>query len=96
MSKQKTKARTAEKDALTLLKEDHDNVRELLAKLEESEGNSRLATLRTIEQELKVHTKNLLSGFPRGGGKGRGYRALLRGARGAPRGGSGAAGDHGD
>ena len=57
MPKQKTKARTAAKDALTLLKEDHDKVRELLTKLEESEGKSRLATLKTIEQELKVHTK---------------------------------------
>ena len=55
--KQKTKARTAAKDALTLLKEDHDKVRELLTKLEEAEGKSRVATLRTIEQELKVHTK---------------------------------------
>ena len=52
-----TKPRTAAKDALTLLKEDHDNVRELLSKLEESEGKSRSATLETIEHELKVHTK---------------------------------------
>jgi hemerythrin-like domain-containing protein len=57
MSKQRTKARTAAKDALTLLEEDHDKVRELLSKLEEAEGKSRLATLKTIAQELKVHTK---------------------------------------
>lgn len=57
MPRQKTKPRAAAKDALTLLKEDHDKVRELLSKLEEAEGKSRLATLKTIEQELKVHTK---------------------------------------
>jgi len=52
-----TKPRTAAKDALALLKEDHDNVRELLSKLEEAGGKSRSATLKTIEHELKVHTK---------------------------------------
>ena len=57
MPRQKTKPRAAAKDALTLLKEDHDKVRGLLTKLEEAEGKSRVATLRTIEQELKVHTK---------------------------------------
>ena len=57
MPRQSKKPRTAAKDALTLLKEDHDNVRELLSKLEESNGRSRSATLKTIEHELKVHTK---------------------------------------
>ncbi len=57
MPRQKTMPRTATKDALTLLKEDHDHVRELLSKLEEAEGKSRVPTLKTIEQELKVHTK---------------------------------------
>jgi hemerythrin superfamily protein len=56
MPRPKTKPRAAEKDALTLLK-DHDTVRELLSELEEAEGKKRLATLRNIEQELKVHTK---------------------------------------
>src|SRR5258705_13848248 len=56
MPRPKTKPRAAEKDALTLLK-DHDTVRELLSELEEAEGRKRLATLRNIEQELKVHTK---------------------------------------
>lgn len=57
MVRQSTKPRTPAKDALTLLKEDHENVRALLSKLEESNGRSRSATLKTIEHELKVHTK---------------------------------------
>ena len=38
MPRRKTKPRAAEKDALTLLKEDHDTVRELLSELEGSGG----------------------------------------------------------
>jgi hemerythrin-like domain-containing protein len=57
MPKQKTTGRSGQKDAIMLLKEDHDKVRELLAELEEAEGKSRQTTLKTIEQELKIHTK---------------------------------------
>jgi hemerythrin-like domain-containing protein len=49
-----------EKDAIALLKEDHEKVRELLGELEEttSKATSRRQTLlKSIEQELKIHTK---------------------------------------
>ena len=52
--------RPAEKDAIALLKEDHETVRELLGELEEttSKATSRRQTLlKSIEQELKIHTK---------------------------------------
>jgi hemerythrin-like domain-containing protein len=57
MPKHKTTRSNVEKDAIALLKEDHAKVRELLSKLEEAEGKSRQTTLKTIEQELKIHTK---------------------------------------
>ena len=50
----------AEKDAIALLKADHERVRGLLAELEkttEKAGTKRQKLLATIEQELKVHTK---------------------------------------
>jgi hemerythrin-like domain-containing protein len=52
--------RTAEKDAIALLKEDHEKVRELLGELEKTTAKAtgrRQTLLKTIEQELKVHTK---------------------------------------
>jgi len=52
--------RPAAKDAIALLKEDHEKVRELLGELEEttSKATSRRQTLlKSIEQELKIHTK---------------------------------------
>ena len=50
----------AEKDAIALLKADHERVRGLLAELEkttEKAGSKREKLLATIEQELRVHTK---------------------------------------
>src|SRR3982074_2772678 len=50
----------AEKDAIALLKADHERVRGLLAELEkttEKAGTKRQKLLATIEQELKVHTQ---------------------------------------
>ena len=55
MATQKTGSRA--QDAIALLKQDHKTMRELLAKLEEAEGRERKTTLKTIEHELKVHTK---------------------------------------
>jgi hemerythrin-like domain-containing protein len=49
-----------DKDAITLLKEDHQKVRELLSELEdttERASSKRQQLLATIEQELKIHTK---------------------------------------
>ena len=49
-----------EKDAIALLKEDHDRVRELLGQLDETTDRSeskRQKLLGTIEEELTVHTK---------------------------------------
>jgi hemerythrin-like domain-containing protein len=63
MTRQSARAgtrRPAEKDAIALLKEDHEKVRELLGELEEttSKATSRRQTLlKSIEQELKIHTK---------------------------------------
>lgn len=56
----KSRKRTQEKDAIAVLKEDHDRVRELLGQLEETteRGATRRETLLAkIEQELKVHTR---------------------------------------
>jgi hemerythrin superfamily protein len=55
MATQKSGSRA--QDAIALLKQDHKTVRELLSKLEEAEGRDREATLKTIEHELKIHTK---------------------------------------
>ena len=49
-----------QKDAIALLKEDHERVRKLLGELEESTGRAegkRQKLLSTIEEELKIHTK---------------------------------------
>ena len=49
-----------EKDAIGLLKADHEKVRALLGKLEETTSRAagkRKELLRTIEQELTIHTK---------------------------------------
>lgn len=49
-----------QKDAIALLKEDHDRVRELLAELEETTDRAegkRQKLLGTIEEELTIHTK---------------------------------------
>jgi len=48
------------KDAIALLKEDHERVRKLLGELEESTDRAedkRKKLLSTIEDELKIHTK---------------------------------------
>jgi hemerythrin-like domain-containing protein len=48
----------AGKDAISLLKQDHKNVRQLLKKLESAEeGDERLELFNQIETELKVHTQ---------------------------------------
>jgi hemerythrin-like domain-containing protein len=52
-----TKSDSRPQDAIALLKQDHKTMRELLSKLEEAEGRDRQSTLKTIEHELKVHTK---------------------------------------
>jgi hemerythrin-like domain-containing protein len=52
--------RNQEKDAIALLKADHEKVRALLADLEETSeraSSKREKLLTTIEQELKIHTK---------------------------------------
>ena len=52
--------RDAEKNAITLLEDDHERVRKLLAELEqttEKTATRREKLLATIEQELRVHTK---------------------------------------
>ena len=52
--------RGGRKDAIALLKADHDHVRELLGELEETTERSeskREKLLRTIEEELTVHSK---------------------------------------
>jgi hypothetical protein len=59
MPRQKTKPRAAEKDALTLLKEDHDTVRGLLSELEEAEGKKRLVTLRN--RAISKPSRNTMS-----------------------------------
>jgi hemerythrin-like domain-containing protein len=60
MATQKARKRVQEKDAIALLKEDHQRVRGLLGQLEETSergASRREALLSKIEQELKVHTK---------------------------------------
>ena len=50
----------AAKDAIALLKEDHEKVRELLGELEETTSKAtsrRQSLLKSIEQELKIHAK---------------------------------------
>jgi hemerythrin-like domain-containing protein len=51
--------RSAPRDAIALLKEDHKRVQDLLEKLEGSSGRakSREALLAKIEQEVKAHTQ---------------------------------------
>jgi hypothetical protein len=56
MAKKRT-TRASQPDAITLLKTDHENMRALLARLEEAEGQERQRTLNIIEHELKVHTQ---------------------------------------
>lgn len=54
------KGRTTEKDAITLLKDDHKQVRALLGELDETTekaGDKRERLLATIEQELTIHTR---------------------------------------
>jgi hemerythrin-like domain-containing protein len=56
----KAKTRTAEKDAIALLKEDHKKVRKLLGELGETSAKApsrREELLQTIERELKIHSK---------------------------------------
>jgi hemerythrin-like domain-containing protein len=57
MATQKTGSRASQQDAIALLKQDHKTMRGLLSQLEDAEGRERLSTLKTIEHELKVHTK---------------------------------------
>src|SRR6185436_9894795 len=54
------KSRTTEKDAITLLTDDHKQVRALLGELDETTekaGDKREKLLATIEQELTIHTR---------------------------------------
>jgi hemerythrin-like domain-containing protein len=56
----KTRSRSQDKDAIAVLKADHQKVRGLLGQLEETTergANRRQALLDRIEQELKIHTK---------------------------------------
>ena len=60
MTRRSTRESTRRPDAIALLKEDHEKVRELLGELEEttSKATSRRQTLlKSIEQELKIHTR---------------------------------------
>ncbi|MGH7366026.1 MAG: hemerythrin domain-containing protein [Candidatus Rokuibacteriota bacterium] len=60
MPSSKTRGRSAEKDAIALLKEDHEKVRKLLGELEETTDKAvskREKLLTAIEQELTVHTR---------------------------------------
>lgn len=50
------KTSTKPKDAIALLKEDHEKVRGLLGQLEKASGARREKLLGQVEQELKVHT----------------------------------------
>lgn len=48
---------TANKDAITLLKQDHTNVRKLLSDLDEAEGaEARRSLIEEIEQEVRFHS----------------------------------------
>jgi hemerythrin-like domain-containing protein len=56
----KSRNRSQDKDAIAVLKADHQKVRGLLGQLEETterSANRRQALLDQIEQELKIHTK---------------------------------------
>jgi hemerythrin-like domain-containing protein len=56
----KSRNRSQDKDAIAVLKADHQKVRGLLGQLEETTergANRRQALLDRIEQELKIHTK---------------------------------------
>ncbi|HEY7868077.1 MAG TPA: hemerythrin domain-containing protein [Methylomirabilota bacterium] len=56
----KSRNRSQDKDAIAVLKADHQKVRGLLGQLEETterSANRRQALLDRIEQELKIHTK---------------------------------------
>ncbi|MGN6182575.1 MAG: hemerythrin domain-containing protein [Thermoanaerobaculia bacterium] len=57
-SKKSSSKKTSAKplDAIALLKQDHDRVRELLASLENASGARREKLLAQVEKELKVHT----------------------------------------
>ena len=50
------KKTTKTPDAIALLKQDHEKVRELLGSLENATGARRTKLLAQVEQELKVHT----------------------------------------
>ncbi len=55
----KAKGRTEEKDAISLLKGDHEKVRKLLAQLGKASARAlsrREELLQAIEQEIKIHT----------------------------------------
>jgi hypothetical protein len=52
-----TPMKTDAPDAVQLLKQDHKEVRELLAKLEDAEtGSERKALVERIEKEVQVHS----------------------------------------
>jgi hemerythrin superfamily protein len=56
----RTRNRTAENDAIALLKADHKKVRSLLGELENTSARAttrREELLQTIERELKIHSK---------------------------------------
>ena len=60
MASRKTKKSPAarQRDAISLLKEDHKKVRKLLGQLEKAEGEQRRTSLfQQIEKEVKVHTQ---------------------------------------
>lgn len=60
MPSSKTRGRSTEKDAIALLKEDHEKVRDLLGELEETTDKAvgkREKLLAAIEQELAIHTR---------------------------------------
>jgi hemerythrin-like domain-containing protein len=60
MPSSKSRGRNTEKDAIALLKEDHETVRKLLGELEETTDKAagkREKLLASIEQELTIHTR---------------------------------------
>lgn len=52
-----TKKRATKKDAIALLKQDHETVRGLLERATKSSGERRSQVLSKIEGELKIHTQ---------------------------------------
>jgi len=52
-----TKKKATKKDAIALLKEDHETVRGLLERATKSSGERRSQVLSKIEGELKIHTQ---------------------------------------